>query len=333
MRGQAIAVARPVTAAEHRRPASADPGNGIRQLPQAGAVQAFLKVEHVALSGVAFGSQGKNLPLQADDSEFQSRQLVVHPLGSQTGFQDFRGKSLGHQPILGVSLAEEPECLGSAGHLHPGTAPEIHRAEQLHQADFPGGRHMGTAAGAAVKARNLHDPHRPGKLLLRPVGYLRQLFRTGIPAADGKVRPDRLVGLRLDFLQCLLRNHPVKIDGSHIRTHVKSGVMVTVPPVDNAGDDVLAAVLLHPPEPGLPVDGSLHRLSRFQGGGTVVRHRLPPLMGIQHPDAAKDAGVSCLSAPLGVEGGGIQGNDKRILFRLAGQNLRPEGFQMAVFVI
>ena len=145
---------------------------------------------------------------------------------------------------------------------------------------------MDAAAGADIKARHLHDPHRPGQGPLGPIGDLLQLLGTGGPDVQGGVFPDGLIGLSLDFRQLFRRDHGVKIDDNAGLIHVEARIVAAVQPVENAGDDVLPRVLLHSDEPCLIIDLSIHGAAHGQGAVAQVDDFLPLLPGIQHPDAA-----------------------------------------------
>ena len=147
------------------------------------------------------------------------------------------------------------------------------------------------------------------------------------------VPPHRLVGLRLDFRQGFRRNGTVKVDDGALQIHVEAHVVPTPAPVDNAGDDMLPAVLLHPQKPGGIVNGPFHRLPSPQGAVAKVDDILPPLLGIQHPDAAQCAGVRRLAAAQGIKGRGVQGHLPAGVGFLTGQDLRLKGPHMAVLII
>ena len=192
---------------------------------------------------------------------------------------------------------------------------------------------MGAAAGADVEAGDLHDAHRPGQRPLGAVRHLGQLLRGRIPALDGQIGPHRAVGFDFDRSQVLRRDHAVKVNGDPIRAHVETGVMVTIPAVDNAGNDMLAAVLLHPQEAAGIVDDALHRRAHLQGAAAQVHHRFTPLPGIQHGHATKGSGIGGLSAALGVKGRGIQDHFEALVRFFAGKDGGREPGQVGIFVI
>ena len=96
---------------------------------------------------------------------------------------------------------------------------------------------------------------------------------------------------------------------------------------------MLPGVQLHPAEPGLPVDFSLHRGAGLQGAAAQVNHRVPPLPDIQHRDIPQPPGIRRLSAPLGVKAGGVQNNLKALLRFRAGAYLPPEPGPVGIFVV
>ena len=87
---------------------------------------------------------------------------------------------------------------------------------------------------------------------------------------------------------------------------MKARIVAAVDPVEDAGHNVLTAVLLHAVKTWLPVNGALHFCAGNQGAVTDMHHCFPLLLGIQNPDTAQNARISCLTAALRIEGSGIQ---------------------------
>ena len=77
---------------------------------------------------------------------------------------------------------------------------------------------------------------------------------------------------------------------------------------EDAGDDVLAAVLLHPGEAQRKVDGAFHRCTHFQRAVAKVYHSFSPFPGVDDGHAPQPAGVRCLSAAFRIKSRGIQGD-------------------------
>ena len=209
----------------------------------------------------------------------------------------------------------------------------MHSGEQLDDADFSGGLHMGAAAGAGIKPGNPHNAHRPGKLLFGAVSHSRQLLLGGIPGFHRKVCPHSPIGHLLDFRQILRRNHQVKIDGNDVATHVKAHIVAAVPLKQKTGDDMLTGVLLHPQKPGRVVDVSFHFQTHIQRPVADMYHGFPPFPGVQHLHVIQGAGVRRLAAPFGIECGGIQKDFPAGTGLRTGQDLSPERCQVGILVI
>ena len=121
---------------------------------------------------------------------------------------------------------------------------------------------------------------------------------------------------RLHLVQLFPGDHPVKIDGDLLASHVKSHVVIAEAPVDAAGDDVLPGMALHIVKPPVPVDGSLHRLSHGQGPVCVVNHFLSLLVNLLHPGLSQGSRVIGLSAAFREKCGLIQSDLPQSLFPL-----------------
>ena len=198
---QAESVAIGVVAGEYSGSAAAGVGDLVRQFPHQNAVQTLFKMNGVAAISIARGDAYKKFPLEGGELLLGFFQRLVHPLGGGAGFLDLGGEGLGYQLVLLVGLVHQRQRPLAAGHFHSGAAPEAHGGEELDDADFAGGSHMGAAAGAAVEARHFHDPHRPGQGLFGAVEYLGQLLGGGVPAADGKILPNGLIGFPFDVVK------------------------------------------------------------------------------------------------------------------------------------
>ena len=322
-----------VVSREHGGEALAHGADGLRQLSQGGAIQIVFKAHRVFPAPAALPNGGKKAALDAHRLVLLGRQDLVHLPGGGSRLLHSGGKGLGHLFILAVSSVQNGEGLGAAGHLDSGAAPKVHRVQKLYETDFPCGLHMGAAAGAQVHPGNLHDSHRPGQLLFRPVGETCKFLRVGVPAPDWKILPDIAVDLGLDFRQVLLGYHAVKVDGDAVGPHVKARVVPAVTAVDDAGDHVLSRVGLHPLEPGFPVYGPGHKGSRLQRAVAEVDHFLPPLPGVQDLHVSQASRVSGLTAAFGVEGRGAEGHFIAAFCLPAGQNPGFKLPQMGVFIV
>ena len=232
--------------------------------------------------------------------------------------------------------------LPAAGLLHGVHAAEgrdAHAApvplggEDLDGAHLAGALHMGRAAGAAVDPRDLHDAHVLRQLQLAAVEEARQLLRLGEPGPDGQVGPDGLVGQALDAHELLPAQLAGVVHGHAVGAHVEAHVVKAVLPVDEAGDDVLAGVVLHPAIALLPVHSAGKALPHGQGPVGIVEDAPLLFVHVQHPRLPDGAGVGRLAAALGEEGGPVQGDRPAALLLLAGRSPRRQMPQMAVDVI
>ena len=87
---------------------------------------------------------------------------------------------------------------------------------------------------------------------------------------DGKILPDGAVGLRLQPLEVFCRDGAVKVHLHSLLAHVKAHVVVAVLAVNEAGEDMLAGVLLHQVKPPTPIDAAFCGSSHFQGAVAQV---------------------------------------------------------------
>ena len=178
---QAVAEAAVCRFREHRRGAAAALCHQIRQLPHAHAVEIFPDQQHVAPALAAVGHGPEDLLLQLGDAPLLALQQLVHLSGGLAGLQDLCGESAADLSVLLMAPGQEIEGPLAAEHLDPDALAEFHQGEELDEADLAGARHMETAAGAAVYARDLNDPHGPGQGALGPVEDIRQLLGAGGP--------------------------------------------------------------------------------------------------------------------------------------------------------
>ena len=305
----------------------------IGQFPNQNRFQSGFKPHHIPAAGIPRRNMVQQLPLQTGDPEFFRRQHLIHPLRRCTGLCHLGGESLGHQAVLMKDAVENMECPFAASHFHPGTAPEAHGGQELYQTHFAGGRHMDTTAGTAVSAGDLHDPHRPAQLLFGAVEHARQLLGRGIPAFDREIAPQECICFLLDLRQIPFRDHTIKIDGHHIRTHMKTHIVVAIAPVDDAGDDVLAGVLLHQVEAPLIINGAADFRAHFQRPITQMDHFFAPLLYIQNFHRTKKPQVAGLAAAFRIEGRGIQHHFPALFHAPAGKHPRGKSRTVAVFII
>ena len=115
---------------------------------------------------------------------------------------------------------------------------------------------MGAAAGADVRARDGHDAHLPGDLFFAAVGQRRQLFGGGVGDEHRHILPDDAVGGKLCLPQALGGDGDAGVHPHGVGADMEAHVLRPEHLVQDAGEDVLAGVLLHLVEAPLPVDGA-----------------------------------------------------------------------------
>ena len=104
---------------------------------------------------------------------------------------------------------------------------------------------MGGAAGADVHAGDRDDAHLALDLDFAAVGEIGQLLPGRIGNLHRKIGEYGLVGRSLDPGQFLPADGAVEIQGHVLIPQVEAHIAITEPGVHQAGDDVLAGMLLH----------------------------------------------------------------------------------------
>ena len=212
-------------------------------------------------------------------------------------------------------------------------APVALAVEDLDDADLPGAGDMRRAAGAAVDPRDLHDAHLTAQLLLRAVVERGELRLAGDPCADGEIAAHGLVGAKLDLRELVRAQLPGEVDGHAVGAHVEAHVVEAEAAMHEAGDDMLARVVLHAPQALLEVEAALDVLPDGQGRVAEVDDLAAALLRVQHARAPQRSGIGALAAALREEGRAVERHGKSLLRLLAGKHLRGENGQMAVRVI
>src|SRR5699024_3630014 len=133
--------------------------------------------------------------------------------------------------------------------------------KEFYQPDLAGTRHMGPAAGADIRARDLYDPDLAGKLLFAPVLQSGKLLLRRTSGGPLLVRPYQAIGPRLDVQPLLTLQKTVDIDRHLFRPRTKIHVIIAEPAVDQAGNQMLPRVLPHMQKTPAPVDFSQNRFS------------------------------------------------------------------------
>ena len=125
----------------------------------------------------------------------------------------------------------------------------------------------------------------------------------------------------------------VEIDGHQVAAQMEAHVVIAVGTVDQAGDDMLPGMLLHPRKAQVVVDHPRDRRARFQGRFAQVNYRPLPLPGTAHPDAVQGSRVPRLTAALGVKGGSGQRDLPSVRGLRAGKHRRCKAGKVRIFII
>ena len=189
---------------------------------------------------------------------------------------------------------------------------------------------MGAAAGAQVDVSELHEAYCTRQGLFTAVWEARQLVRLRIPDMRRKIGPDGLVRGTLQLLQGLLVHLAVKIDRHEVRAEVEADVLIAEARVDEAGDEMLAGVLLHEVQPPRPVDLARHVCTDRQSRRAAVQHRLAAQERLRDVRAAECARVAGLAAARGIKDCAVQLHEPAVFALLAGEHarLQPPGVRV-----
>ena len=210
---------------------------------------------------------------------------------------------------------------------------EFLAGENFDQPDFAGARHMRSAAGADVHARERHDAHVAGQLLFAAVGDGFQRFRIRMRDLRRDIAPDRGVGLLLDRAKLLRGQDAGKIDGDPVRTHVEAHVVIAEAPVDDAAEQMLTAVLLHEVEPPLPVERAVYGRAGRERGVAVVDDLAAAPMCVRHAHTGECPGVAGLAAALRIERRPVEHDVVAVLSGRAGEHLRIKFPHMGILIV
>ena len=104
---------------------------------------------------------------------------------------------------------------------------------------------MGAAAGAQVDVPELHEAHRARQRFFAAVWEVRQLVRLREPCPNRQVGAHGLVRAALYVYELCPVQLAAEVDGHALGAHVEADVFVSVNIMHEAGDYVLAGVILH----------------------------------------------------------------------------------------
>ena len=113
----------------------------------------------------------------------------------------------------------------------------------------------------------------------------------------------------------------VKVDLDHF-THVESYILISVQFMDDAGDDMFTAVILHMIKASLPVDHTMHSTVYRQFAVTVVDDPAVTAVYIQYPYVIQSTVICCLTASLRIKRGIFEHDLPVLLSLFTGDYLR-----------
>ena len=324
---------RPVLSREHRA-ASAAPGrHHVAQPPRGVRLHGGLDQQHVAGVFISGGQRREAFRLQRVAALLQGGQLLLQPQYRAAGGVGLHRQLPADGAVLlpaGGQIVQRPLA---AQQLQPHAAAELLPADELHQPHLGAGGHMGAAAGAAVRAGELGDPHRAIQRLLAAVAELGQRVAVRPQDLHGVVFPDVLIGPPLYLQHALPGDLGVVVDGHHVGAHVEAHVVAVVGAAQHTGDDVLAGVLLHMVKAALPVDFAVYGNAHRQGMGAGVADDAIALLHVQHRLAAQPAQVAGLAAALRIKGGAVERDEVALPLRDAVRHHSVEGAHVRVVIV
>ena len=191
---------------------------------------------------------------------------------------------------------------------------------------------MRRAAGAEVYLAYFHKAQSLRHLALTAVAELRQLLGGGKPRLHRKICAHRLVCKTLHVHKCLPVKLTAEIYGHTLGAHVEAHVFKPVLVVYDAGDYVLAGMILHTAQALLGVDAA-GVASRLKGAVRKMQYLPAALLNVVYAQRADIARVGSLSASLGKEGRAVKNKRIARLQRPALQQLRLKFKDMTVLMI
>ena len=260
------------------------------------------------------GQRVKELAAQPEVDEFQGGVLVIHPVhgvGRLAGLGAEQGTDLCLPRPHGLcGFQRAPAADDAQAHA----ALIVFGGQDLDLAHRAGKGGVGAAAGTDIRPGDGHDPHLPLDLLFGAVGQGGQLLPGGVGDVHRHILPDDAVGGSLGRFQPLGGDGDVRVHPHGIGADVEAHVLGPEHAVQDAGEDVLAGVLLHLVKAPCPVDGLCCFGPGHRPGGQGSDHvpddtRLLVNIGDgQHRAVGKGQGapVGRLAAALGVKHRAVQ---------------------------
>ena len=191
---------------------------------------------------------------------------------------------------------------------------------------------MGPAAGAAVRPRPRHDPHRACQRLLAAVVQRLQLRLVRPRNGNGAVLPDVLIGQTLDLLHILRRQLRVEVDGHQLMADMESHIVALEASAQDAADNMFAAVLLHKVKAPVEIDPAADLTAHLQRLAAGVTDHAVPLPHVGYSRAAQGAVVRRLSAALRIKGRPVQDHLPPVFPLFAANHHGGKLLQKGVFI-
>ena len=238
--------------------------------------------------------------------------------------------SLRHLVLLCAERSgNPPDRLGFSVIIRQGAGPAEHgdtdaalvplRMGQLNHPDLPRFFHMGSTAGADIKARNRHNADPPFDLDLAAVFQSGQLLPGRIRNLDIQIGCGGFICPKLDLMQLFPGDLPVKVHGAVCTAQVKPHIVVSKAGMHQPGNNMLPGMLLHLHKTLRPVDLPGHRAPGRNRPVRDVENFSVTLLHIQHPDnfriLLKLPGICVLSSPFRKKRGPVEHNLISLFFR------------------
>ena len=155
----------------------------------------------------------------------------------------------------------------------------------------------------------------------------------GIEEFRGDILVDNVVDLTLHLAKLRGGQLSAEVDGDDLASHVEAHIFVAEMGADGAGDQMLAAVLLHEHKAARPVDLHGDGLAHRQRRGAEMDDLAVTVADIQHGNAVQRPQVTGLSAAGGIENGAVKHDGPAAFCRLAAAHHSGAGLLILVYII
>ena len=221
----------------------------------------------------------------------------------------------------------------SANKLYSHAAAEFLYRQRLNEPYLSGAFYMRAAARAGIRARKTHYPHLARKLLFASVRYIAKLRLRRKKSLNIHVLPYKGVCLSLCLRELRLRDRRRKVYRNDVSADVKSDVFAAEAPVQYAGQDMLAGVLLHEIKAPRPVYLTAYGIPLRGAPARDVDYLAVTLARIRYRDDAYSACIARLSSALRIEGGAVESYLELVPARAAGDDRRLKFARMRIGIV